>query len=151
VQEAREAIMNVSTILAEKGRDVVTIEPATNLMQAAKLLAEKRIGALLVLGTDDRLIGVISERDIMWALAARGPEALNEAVSQSMTRAVETCTESEPTSSLMERMTAGRFRHLPVVDQGRLVGIVSIGDVVKHRLQEIERESAAMHDYIQTA
>lgn len=142
--------MNVSAILAEKGRDVVTIEPAATLAQAAHLLAEKRIGALLVLGADHRLIGILSERDIVQAIAARGREALNEPVSQSMTREVETCTENEPTSNLMQRMTAGRFRHLPVVDQGRLIGMVSIGDVVKHRLQQMEQESAAMREYIQT-
>lgn len=143
--------MNVSAILADKGHDVVTIEPAATLAKAAQLLTEKRIGALLILGADHRLIGVISERDIVEALADRGSMALTEPVSQSMTREVATCTENEPTASLMEKMTTGRFRHLPVVDQDRLIGIVSIGDVVKHRLQQLEQESAAMHDYIQTA
>ena len=115
------------------------------------LLAEKRIGSALILGADHRLVGIISERDIVRALAARGAAALDQPVSQTMTRKVETCNESETISSLMERMTKGKFRHLPVVDQGRLVGIVSIGDAVKHRLQEMERESAAMRDYILTA
>jgi CBS domain-containing protein len=143
--------MTVSTVLAEKGRDIVTIEPGASLADAAKLLAERRIGAVLVLGADRRLVGVISERDIVWALAARGPNALDEPVSQSMTRKVETCNERETIGSIMERMTEGKFRHVPVVDQGRIVGIVSIGDVVKHRLREMERESAAMRDYILTA
>ncbi len=143
--------MTVSTILADKGREVFTIEPAVDLAEAAKLLAERRIGAALVLGADCRLIGIISERDIVRALAARGVAALNETVSQTMTRKVETCNESETISSIMERMTDGKFRHLPVLDRGRLVGIVSIGDVVKHRLQEMESESAAMRDYILTA
>ena len=143
--------MTVSTILAEKGRDVVTIEPNATLAEAAKLLADQRIGATLVLGADQRISGIISERDIVRALAARGAAALDEQVSQTMTRTVETCNESEPICNLMERMTAGKFRHMPVVDQGRLVGIVSIGDAVKHRLQEMEHESAAMHDYILTA
>lgn len=143
--------MTVSTILAEKGRDVVTIEPHATLAEAVKLLADKRIGAALILGADRRISGIISERDIVRTLAARGAAALDEPVSGTMTRTVETCNESEPIRNLLERMTAGKFRHLPVVDQGRLVGIVSIGDAVKHRLREMERESAAMHDYILTA
>jgi CBS domain-containing protein len=143
--------MTVSTILADKGREIVTIEPAATLAEAARLLAEKRIGAALVLGADRRLVGIISERDIVQALAARGAAVLNEPVSQTMTRKVETCNERETISSIMERMTKGKFRHVPVVDQARLIGIVSIGDVVKHRLQEMERESAAMRDYILTA
>lgn len=143
--------MTVSTILAEKGRDVVTIEPGASLADTVNLLAEKRIGAALILGADRRLIGIISERDIVQALAATGVAALDLPVSQTMTRKVETCNESETISSIMERMTKGKFRHLPVVDQGQLVGIVSIGDVVKQRLQEMERESAAMRDYILTA
>lgn len=147
----REAMMTVSTILGEKGRDVVTIEPGASLADAAKLLAERRIGAVLILGADRRLVGVISERDIVQALAARGAAALDEPVSQTMTRRVETCNENETIGSIMERMTTGKFRHVPVVEQGRLIGIVSIGDVVKHRLQEMERESAAMRDYILTA
>lgn len=147
----REAMMTVSTILGEKGRDVVTIEPGASLAAAAKLLAERRIGAVLILGADRRLVGIISERDIVQAMAARGAGALDEPVSQTMTRKVETCNASETIGSIMERMTKGKFRHVPVVEQGRLVGIVSIGDVVKHRLQEMERESAAMRDYILTA
>jgi CBS domain-containing protein len=143
--------MTVNAILAEKGRDVVTVEPGANLADAARLLAEKRIGAVPVLGADRRLIGIISERDIVQALAARGAGALAEPVSQTMTRRVATCNEGEAITNIMERMTEGKFRHVPVVDQGRLVGIVSIGDVVKHRLQAMERESAAMRDYILTA
>jgi len=143
--------MTVSIILAAKGREIVTIEPSATLKSAVALLAERRIGAVLVLGADNRIVGILSERDIVRAVAEAGAAALEEPVSQSMTRKVSTCTESETIASLMERMTAGKFRHLPVVDQGRLVGIVSIGDVVKHRLQEMERDSAAMRDYIQTA
>lgn len=143
--------MTVSTILAEKGRDTISIEPGASLCEAAKLLAEKRIGAVLILGPDRRLVGIISERDIVQALAAGGVAVLDEPVSQWMTRKVETCNESETISSIMERMTNGKFRHVPVIDQGRLVGIVSIGDVVKHRLQDMERESSAMRDYIRTA
>ena len=141
----------VSIILAGKGREVVSIEPNATLAAAVELLAEKRIGAVLILGAGRRVAGILSERDIVRALAERGAGVLEEPVSQTMTRKVSTCTESETVSSIMERMTDGKFRHVPVVDQGQLVGIVSIGDVVKHRLHEMERDSAAMHDYILTA
>jgi CBS domain-containing protein len=143
--------MTVSIILAAKGRDVVTVEPNATLKSAVALLADKRIGAVLILGVDDRVAGILSERDIVRALAERGASALGEPVSQVMTRKVSTCTEGETISAIMERMTDGKFRHVPVVDQGRLVGMVSIGDVVKHRLHEMERDSAAMRDYILTA
>jgi CBS domain-containing protein len=143
--------MTVSILLAAKGREVTSIEPGATMKSAVALLAEKRIGAVLVLGADHRIVGILSERDIVRAIAERGAAALEEPVSQSMTRKVSTCTENETIASLMERMTEGKFRHLPVVDQGRLVGIVSIGDVVKHRLHEMERDSAAMRDYILTA
>jgi CBS domain-containing protein len=143
--------MTVGIILAAKGREVVTIDPGASLAEAVGLLAEKRIGAALILGADRRIVGIISERDIVRALAEGGTAALDQPVSRTMTRKVETCNESETVSSIMERMTAGKFRHMPVVDQGRLVGVVSIGDIVKHRLQEMERESVAMRDYIQTA
>jgi CBS domain-containing protein len=143
--------MTVSTILAGKGREVVSIKPTATLNAAVRLLAENRIGAALVLGAERRIVGILSERDIVRALAERGAAALDEPVSQVMTRKVSTCNESETVAAIMERMTLGKFRHVPVVDQNRLVGIVSIGDVVKHRLQEMERESAAMRDYILTA
>lgn len=143
--------MTVSIILAAKGRDVVSVEPNTKLSSAVALLAEKRIGALVVLGVDRRIVGILSERDIVRALAEHGTHTLDAAVSQVMTRKVSTCTESETIPSIMERMTAGKFRHVPVVDQGRLAGIISIGDVVKHRLQQMERDSEAMRDYILTA
>jgi len=143
--------MTVSIILARKGRDVVTVEPNATLAEAIKVLGAKRIGAALILGADRRIAGIISERDIVRALAERGAAALDDPVSQTMTRKVETCNEGESVASIMERMTAGKFRHLPVVDQGRLVGLVSIGDIVKHRVQEIETESVALRDYIMTA
>ena len=143
--------MTVSMILAGKGREVVTIEPNATLGDAVGLLAEKRIGAIVILGADRRVVGILSERDIVRALADRGAAVLHEPVSQSMTRKVSTCNESETVVQIMERITAGKFRHVPVVDQGQLVGIISIGDVVKHRLHEMESESAAMRDYILTA
>ena len=143
--------MTVSIILAGKGRDVVTIEPNATLAGAVELLAEKRIGAVVIVGADRRIVGILSERDIVRALAEQGRKALDEPVSAAMTRKVSTCHERETISSIMERMTRGKFRHVPVVDQGRLAGIVSIGDVVKHRLSEVEHDSAAMRDYILTA
>lgn len=143
--------MTVKAILSQKGSDVLTIDPAATLAAAAKLLAERRIGAVLVTGVDGRLSGILSERDIVRALAERGADILNERVDRTMTRKVVTCTEAETIASIMERMTAGKFRHLPVVDQGRLVGVISIGDVVKFRLHEIETESQALREYILTA
>ena len=143
--------MTVATILAAKGRDVVTIEPSASLAAAATLLAEKRIGAVLILGADRRIVGILSERDIVRAIGERGADVLSEPVSVAMTRKVFTCNETELVSSIMERMSAGKFRHMPVVDQGQPIGMISIGDVVKHRLQAMERDSVAMRDYILTA
>jgi CBS domain-containing protein len=143
--------MTISIILASKGREVVTIAPSASLASAVGLLVEKRIGAVLILDADRRVVGILSERDVVRALAERGAGALEEPVSQTMTRKVSTCNENESVLNIMERMTEGRSRHVPVVDQGELVGIVSIGDVVKHRLHEMERDSTAMHDYILTA
>jgi CBS domain-containing protein len=143
--------MTVSIILAGKGCDVVTIEPNASLAAAVELLAEKRIGAVVIVGADRRIVGILSERDIVRALAEQGRKALDEPVSAAMTRKVSTCHERETISSIMERMTLGKFRHVPVVDQGRLAGIISIGDVVKYRLSEVERDSAALRDYILTA
>jgi CBS domain-containing protein len=143
--------MTVKAILSAKGGNVVTIEPNTNVLTAAKLLAERRIGALVVTGPDHRVVGIVSERDIVQRVAGQGPTALELPLTDVMTRKVMTCTPADTISSVMERMTEGKFRHLPVVEQGRLTGIVSIGDVVKHRLQEMEREQSALRDYIQTA
>jgi CBS domain-containing protein len=143
--------MTVKAILSAKGGDVFTIEPSADLAAAAKTLVEKRIGALLVTGAEGRVIGILSERDIVRALASRGGSALQLSVSEVMTRKVVTCSQSDTVSAIMEHMTAGKFRHVPVIEQDRLVGVVSIGDVVKHRLQEMEQESSALRDYIQTA
>lgn len=143
--------MNVKTILAAKGGNVVSIEPTADLAAAAKLLSAHRIGAVVICGADLRIVGILSERDIVRALAERGAGALQETVGQVMTRNVATCGEEENISSIMERMTAGKFRHLPVIVAGRLAGIVSIGDVVKFRVGEMESESEALRGYIQTA
>ncbi len=143
--------MYVRDVLAVKGRNVVTIEPATTLAAAANILAQNRIGALVVTGAGGRIVGILSERDIVQALAARGAKALDAPASEFMTRKVATCGVADTISSIMERMTEGKFRHVPVVEQGQLTGIISIGDVVKHRLMEMEQEQAALRDYIQTA
>jgi CBS domain-containing protein len=147
----RENAMTVKAIVDAKGSKVVSIEPTANLSTAAALLAEHGIGALLVYGPEHRIAGILSERDIVRALAHRGAAALEEPVGQVMTRKVVTCAPAETVGDIMERMTSGKFRHVPVLDEGRLVGIVSIGDVVKFRLHEMEAESAALRDYIQTA
>jgi CBS domain-containing protein len=143
--------MTVKAILSRKGSAVVTIAPAASLAEAAKLLSTHRIGAVIVTDPDARVIGVLSERDIVRALADRGAAALELRVEQAMTRRVVTAGEADTVGEIMERMTAGKFRHIPVVENDRLAGVVSIGDVVKYRLEEIERESNAMRDYILTA
>jgi CBS domain-containing protein len=143
--------MTVKAILSRKGSDVVTAEPTATLADAVKLLDARRIGALVVTGPEHRIIGILSERDIVRTLAEKGTAALNSPISEAMTRKVVTCTITDTVAELMEHMTEGKFRHVPVVDQGRLSGIVSIGDVVKWRLHEMEEESNALRDYIRTA
>jgi CBS domain-containing protein len=143
--------MTVKAILSAKGCEVVTIEPTTNLAAAANLLADRKIGAVVITGPDQHLVGIVSERDIVQQVAAHGAAAFGLPLTDVMTRKVMTCSVADTISSVMERMTEGKFRHLPVIEQGRLAGIVSIGDVVKHRLQEMEREQSALRDYIQTA
>lgn len=143
--------MNVKTILAAKGGDVISIEPTADLAAAATLLSKHRIGAVVICGAGGRLSGILSERDIVRAVAEHGASALTVPVGQVMTRNVITCGENDSISELMERMTAGKFRHMPVVRGERLIGLISIGDVVKSRVQEIESDAAAMRDYIQTA
>jgi len=143
--------MTVKSILLSKGRDVTTIEPTASLEAAITLLAQRRIGALVALGPERRVVGILSERDIVRVLAEQGPSVLSAPIAQVMTRKVSTCSECDTVSDVMEQMTAGRFRPVPVIDREQLVGIISIGDVVKHRLGEMERESEALRDYIQTA
>jgi CBS domain-containing protein len=143
--------MTVKRILSEKGSDVVTISPTASLADAAKLLAERRIGALVVTGAGDRVVGIVSERDIVRIMASRGAAGLGVSLTDVMTRKVITCDPSATVSAVMEQMTAGKFRHVPVLDGERLAGIISIGDVVKLRLHEMEREQVALRDYIQTA
>jgi len=145
--------MNVQSILAAKasGGDIVSIEPTATLAAAATLLSAHRIGAVVILGAGGRLAGILSERDIVRTLAEQGAAALDLPVGQAMTRNVVTCNADETCASIMERMTQGKFRHMPVMAENRMVGIISIGDVVKNRVDEVERESEAMRDYIRTA
>ena len=115
------------------------------------MLVQQRIGALLVTGADHRIVGIISERDVVRLLDEKGTAALGAPVAEVMTRKVVTCDRNETIAEIMERITTGRFRHVPVTEQGRLVGIVSIGDVVKARLGELEHEQDALREYIRTA
>jgi CBS domain-containing protein len=140
--------MNVAAILKYKGRAVTTVPPTITLVEAARRLTQRRIGALVVVGARGETAGIISERDIIRALAEQGPECLQRPVVEAMTRQVVTCRETDTLDELMAMMTARRFRHLPVVTDGDLVGIISIGDVVKHHVAEIEMEATAMREYI---
>jgi CBS domain-containing protein len=143
--------MNVKTILAAKGGDIYTIEPTADLAAAAKLLSTHKIGVVVIRGAGGRLSGILSERDIVRAVSEHGTDALILPVGQVMTRNVTTCGEEDSIAGIMERMTAGKFRHMPVLKDGKLVGLVSIGDVVKQRVEEIERDADALREYIQTA
>jgi CBS domain-containing protein len=143
--------MSVRAILDHKGRDVATIAADATLADAVRVLAEKRIGALVITGIERTVVGILSERDIVRALARHQGAALQRPVAEFMSRPVVTCTLDDTLAELMQRMTAGRFRHMPVIEHGELAGIVSIGDVVKSRVAEIERESEALKDYIRTA
>ena len=142
--------MTVAAILADKGRDVLTIAAANSLGDAVAILAKRRVGALVVVEDGDRIIGIVSERDIVRAIAG-GAAALEQPVSSVMTKNVMTCSDGETIDSVMSRMTKGRFRHLPVAENGRLTGIISIGDVVKARIEQVEREAEELKAYIATA
>lgn len=141
--------MNVAAILATKGTEIVSAAPGERLVAVVARLAERRIGAVVVRDGAGALCGILSERDVVHALARDGAAALDRPLADYMTAAVETTDRDEPIPTLMERMTNGRFRHVPVMEGGRLAGIVSIGDVVKHRVAEIEAEAHAMREYIQ--
>ncbi|GJE17993.1 CBS domain-containing protein [Methylobacterium marchantiae] len=143
--------MTVARILAEKGGSVVTVEPHRTLDEAIHLLAEKRIGAIVVSDVEGAVLGILSERDIIRALARQGAGAFDAPISEHMTATVTTCTRSTTVEDVMQLMTDGRFRHVPVVEDGRLAGLVSIGDVVKRRIAAVEAEHQAMRDYITMA
>lgn len=143
--------MTVAAILASKGRDVVTASPERTLAEICGLLAKKRIGAVVLTDGRGGITGIVSERDIVRALASGGADALSSRAADHMTRDVVTCTPEDSVHRVMERMTSGRFRHVPVLEAGRLAGIVSIGDVVKHRIAQVEQEAEQMRTYIATA
>jgi len=140
--------MQVRHILRDKGREVVTILSDATLSEAARLLASKRIGAVVVRDRDGSLAGMLSERDIVRALAQASVSALPQTVSKYMTHAVATCCETDSVDEIMEMMTRGRFRHVPVVDEDRITGIVSIGDIVKSRIAETVQEAQSLREYI---
>jgi CBS domain-containing protein len=143
--------MIVGMILETKGRNVVTIGARATIGEAVAELGARKIGAIVVVEGIDRIVGIISERDVVRAVAQRGADVLSEPVGSIMTREVMTCSDQETINEVMTRMTRGRFRHLPVAKQGRLTGIISIGDVVKARIEEVEREAEEMRAYIATA
>jgi CBS domain-containing protein len=143
--------MTVASILKHKGAKVETVRPNATLQQVCDLLATKRIGAAVVTGAAGEVVGIISERDVVHAVSQGGQGALNRSIDEIMTREVATCRLTDSSASLMETMTVGRFRHVPVVEGGRLVGIVSIGDVVKRRMEDADAERYAMRDYISQA
>ena len=129
--------MSLKTILAAKGSEVVSIDFTDDLAAAAKLLTKHRIGALVVLGVDGRLAGVLSERDIVRTIAESGSAVLQLPVAQVMTRNVSTCDVNDSINSVIDRMTKGKFRHMPVLDNDRLAGMISIGDVLKWYIETI--------------
>jgi len=142
--------MTVAAILSKKGRDVVTVPVDLSIAEVVQILATRRIGAVVVTDSAQRILGIVSERDVVRALA-RGADALAGSVSSIMTAKVVTCTDGHTINDVMTRMTEGRFRHLPVVEGDRLAGIVSIGDVVKARIEQVEREADEMRAYIAMA
>jgi len=143
--------MTVARILSIKGRGVTTLQPHRTLAETAAVLAEKRIGAIVITSADGVVLGIVSERDIVKAVASGGGAALEDSVSKHMTAKVITAGEEASVISVMEDMTAGRFRHVPIVKNGRLAGLISIGDVVKYRLEEIDNERHALRQYIASA
>lgn len=142
--------MNVASILKSKGRGVVTTRTDASLLEIAKLLEQHGIGCVVVEEDEGKVAGIVSERDIVRAIGKSGTKVLKEPVSTYMTKTVVTARESDTIDRLMAEMTTHRFRHMPIVERGRLIGLVSIGDVVKMRIAEAEMEAAAMRDYIAT-
>jgi len=142
--------MSVAIILGEKGRNVITIPSNATLLDTARSLSTHKIGAIIVSDDGIKVSGIVSERDIVNAIAKNGAEVLLRSVSIFMTQNVVTCQDSDAINDLMEKMTKGRFRHLPVVNDGRLDGVISIGDVVKMRIADAQTEADAMRDYIAT-
>jgi CBS domain-containing protein len=142
--------MTVRAILDTKGHQIESVEPDARLSAAIRILAERKIGAVLVM-SQGRVEGILSERDIVRVIGERGAAALDEPVSAVMTRKVVSCKQADTVAAIMEMMTSGKFRHLPVVEDDRVVGLISIGDIVKWRVGEYEAEQEALREYIKTA
>lgn len=139
--------MTVASILKQKGADVISVQPDQTVADVVRVLAAARIGAVLVRSGED-VLGLVSERDIVRGLAGQGPAFLDQGVTSAMTRKLTFCSPGDSVEQAMQAMTAGRFRHLPVLDQGRLVGMISIGDVVKFRIAAAELESQSLKQWI---
>lgn len=142
--------MTAQAILDIKGHDIVSVPADAKLSAAIALLSERKIGAVLVM-KEGRIEGILSERDIVRVLGMRGAAILEESVSAAMTSKVVTCRRTDTASAIMEKMTNGKFRHLPVLENDRIIGLISIGDVVKWRVREYEQEQETLRDYIKTA
>ncbi|MBO6759047.1 MAG: CBS domain-containing protein [Roseibium sp.] len=143
--------MTVASILSTKGREVVSERGATLLSDVCKTLTQHKIGAIVITDDDGHIQGIISERDVVKAIGVSGASALMQPVSSVMTRSVETCTDKDSINVVMAKMTAGRFRHVPVVADGKVAGLISIGDVVKHKIAQVEMEAEQMRSYITMA
>lgn len=140
--------MYVDSLLKNKGGDTFNVSPETSVGDSARLLAQHRIGAVLVMGAGGKIAGILSERDVVRGLAQHGAEVLGKPVSLLMTADVITCRPSDTVNDIMKTMSTRRIRHLPVTEQGKLVGIISIGDVVKRRLEELEKEADSLREYV---
>ena len=143
--------MTIGSILAQKGRSVTTIQPSRTLRDLIDVLAAKHIGAVIIADPDGSMYGIISERDVVRAIAKHGCDALEDLVTDYMTKDVVTTTEAETVMSAVQKMSKGRFRHMPVVADGRIAGMVSTGDAIKYRLEQMEQEQSALREYIATA
>jgi CBS domain-containing protein len=138
----------VKAILDLKGRNVITASPNMTVAEAAKIISEKRIGAIVIVGMENRISGIFTERDVVHAIAKSGKDCLDQPVASVMTSKVYRCSEETTVNELMELMTRHRFRHVPVEANGKLAGIISIGDVVKTRIAQVEQEAEQIKAYI---
>ena len=140
--------MSVASILSGKSGDILTVTAKQTISEASKLLADNKIGAVIVVDKADAVAGILSERDIVRGLSAAGASVLDQTVESLMTAEVESCDRKESIDNVMRKMTDGRFRHMPVVEGDKLVGVISIGDVVKHKIKELRHEADALRDYV---
>lgn len=140
--------MTIASILSAKGNDIFTINLPQTLLEVCSTLREHRIGAIVIVDKNGKLAGILSERDIVRRIAANGPDALNADASECMTSNVITCSPEDTIQTAMGRMSEGRFRHLPVVEDDKLVGMISIGDLVKRRIADAEREAEDLKNYL---